>query len=238
MSSAIDIFKSFQSKKETEVLQGTERLSLVATLDSETTYPFYTLTTGAVRVKATWGNRARASIGLNVRLVEVQVKRGTAGAGGTQPGAGLGGVVIIITPSPGTPGSAVTGAAGKFSLPLTVANASASGQLSICGQAPVPLANQSVTGTVLPAGATSAADVTGVGVSVPGYKLRSSTGISVLTVGTFTQFYLGNLCSERGSDATSAPSCRDRAAQATGRRSRLKHNEAGLVGRPPRGSSG
>lgn len=150
------------------------------------------------------------------------MKRGTAGTGGTQPGAGLGGVVIIITPPPGTPGSAVTDAAGKFSLPLTAANASASGQLSICGQAPVPLANQSVTGTVLPAGATSAADVTGVGVSVPGYKLRSSTGISVLTIGTFTQFYLGNLCSERGSGATSAPSCRDLAAQATGRRSRLE----------------
>lgn len=53
VSSAIDIFKSFQSKKETEVLQGTERLSAVATLDSQTTYPFYTPTTGAVRVKAT-----------------------------------------------------------------------------------------------------------------------------------------------------------------------------------------
>ena len=83
LSAAFDVFKAFQSTKETELLQGTERISVLATLDSQTTYPFYTLTTGAVRVKATAGNRARASIGLNVRLVEVQVKRRTTDTGGS-----------------------------------------------------------------------------------------------------------------------------------------------------------
>lgn len=195
LSAAFDVFRAFQSTKETELLQGIERISVVATLDSQTTYPFYVLTTGAVRVKATAGNRARASIGLNVRLVEVQVKRRTTASSGTEPGVPFPPVTIIITP--GTPGPAMTDATGQFSLPVPIANARASGRLSVCGQPPVPLGNQPVTVTALPQGATSVAEVTGLVVSVPGYKSRSATGMFVLTIGAITQFYLGDLCLEK-----------------------------------------
>lgn len=200
LKGVVDVLKGYKSKSNKEPIHGTQQIQVVAALQAGVSYQFYVLTSGAVRAKASaGGNAAEANVKLEGRLRMVHIQRLTTGPIVAPPPVSPPPVTIIITPGP-----VVTDATGKFTAPLPIPNTMASGRLYACEEPRVPLANQPVTVTVLPPGATSVGEVTGITVSVPGYKPRGAVSLFFLTIGGMTQVYLGDLCLEK--EAAAPPS--------------------------------